>query len=162
DGLVLARGPELLLRLVERIVVGDPGRRLHHLGERPVRDAFAVRQAAPTEDGGALQARDELARQPALPDTRLAVDREQRGAAVARRTRERVLEQLELGLAADERRGEARERTAALAGAEHAVGEHRLVPPPELERAHLLEVDEPVREPAGTGADEDLARGRPL
>ena len=43
DRLVLAVVAQLLLRLVERVVVGDPGRRLHHLGERPVRDALAVR-----------------------------------------------------------------------------------------------------------------------
>ena len=33
-------------RPVERIVVGDPGRGLDHLGERPVRDALAVRERA--------------------------------------------------------------------------------------------------------------------
>ena len=46
DRLVLAAGAQLRARLVERVVVGDPGRRLHHLGERPVRDAFAVGEAA--------------------------------------------------------------------------------------------------------------------
>ena len=43
DRLVLAARAQLLLRVVERVVVGDARRRLHHLGERPVRDAFAVR-----------------------------------------------------------------------------------------------------------------------
>ena len=38
DRLVLAARAELLDRLVERVVVGDPGRGLDHLGERPVRD----------------------------------------------------------------------------------------------------------------------------
>jgi hypothetical protein len=46
--LVLARLTELFERLLERVVVGDPGRGLDHLGDRPVRHAFAVRQAAPT------------------------------------------------------------------------------------------------------------------
>src|SRR6185503_20551764 len=105
--LVLAVRAQLLACLVERVVVADARRRLHHLGERPVRDAFAVREAAAREHGRALEARDELAREAALPHTGIAVDRDERGAAVARRPRKRVLEQLELGLAADERRREA-------------------------------------------------------
>ena len=45
DGLLGAALAELLERLLERVVVGDPGRRLDHLAERPVRDALAVREA---------------------------------------------------------------------------------------------------------------------
>ena len=92
------------MRLVGRLVVGDARRRLHHLRERPVRDALAVRQAAADQDGRALDARDELAREPALPDAGISVDREERRTPVAHRARERVLEKLELGLAADEGR----------------------------------------------------------
>ena len=114
DGLVLAAVAKLLLRGVERVVVGDSGRRLHHLGERPVRDAFAVGQAASHQHGRALEARDELAREPALADARVAVEGEERGAAVADRAREGVLEQLELALPADERRREAADECAAI------------------------------------------------
>ena len=39
-----------------RVVVGDPGRALDHLGERPVGDALAVGQAAAGEHGRALDA----------------------------------------------------------------------------------------------------------
>ena len=44
DGLLGAALAELLERLLERIVVGDARGGLHHLAERPVRDALAVRQ----------------------------------------------------------------------------------------------------------------------
>ena len=64
-------------------------------------------QAAADEDRRALEAGDELAGEPALADAGLAVDRDERGAAGAHDALVGVLEQLELGLAADERRGEA-------------------------------------------------------
>ena len=44
DGVVAAAGAQLLDRLLHRVVVGDAGGDLDHLGERPVRDALAVRQ----------------------------------------------------------------------------------------------------------------------
>ena len=46
DRLVAAAGPELLGRSLHRVVVGDPGRGLHHLGQRPVGDALAVREGS--------------------------------------------------------------------------------------------------------------------
>ena len=108
------------LRRLHRIVVRDPGGRLDHLGQRPVRDALAVRQRAAGEDRRALDAGEELADQAALADARLAVDREDVRPAVADRALERVLEQLELGVAADERRGDLRvradRRARAMAG----------------------------------------------
>ena len=103
NGIVLAARAELLERLFERLVVGDSDRRLDHLRERPVRDAFAVGQAAALEHACAVHRVDELAGQPALADTRLSVDREEVGTAVTHRSLVRVLEQLQLGLAADER-----------------------------------------------------------
>ena len=57
DGLGRAAVAELLERDVERVVVGDARRGLDHLGERPVRDALAVRERAAAEDGGALERR---------------------------------------------------------------------------------------------------------
>ena len=60
--------------------------------------------ARPREDRRALDPGEELADQPALPHSRLAVDREDVRPPVADRARERVLEQVELRLAADERR----------------------------------------------------------
>ena len=152
------------LRLVERVVVGDPGRRLHHLGERPVRDALAVGKAAAGEDGRALETGDELAREPALADAGVAVDRDERGAPVADAARERVLEQLELGVAADERRGERAQRPAAvLDGADDAVGGDRRGRSPAARRgSRRLELDPALDEARRAGADEDLARLRLL
>ena len=72
---------ELLERLLERIVVGDPGRGLDHLAERPVGDALAVRKRAAHEHARPLEPVEELPREPALPDARLAVDREEVRAA---------------------------------------------------------------------------------
>ena len=90
DRLVLAAGLELLERLLDRVVVRDPGDSLDHLGERPVRDALPVRESAALQHRRALEPVDELARQAALADTGLAVDREQVGAPVADGPVERV------------------------------------------------------------------------
>ena len=46
-------GAQLRDRLLNRVVVGDPGRDLDHLGERPVGDALAVRERAADEDARA-------------------------------------------------------------------------------------------------------------
>src|SRR5205823_7990714 len=98
DRLVAATLDQLLLRRLHRIVVRDAGRRLDHLGQRPVRDALAVGQRPPGEDRRPLDPGEELPDQTALADARLAVDREDVRPAVADRTSERVLEELELGL----------------------------------------------------------------
>ncbi len=98
---------ELLERLLEGIVVGDACGGLDHLGERPVGDALAVWQAAAGEDARALEPVDELARETALADAGLAEDREQVRALVAHGAGEGVGEELELRLAADERRSRA-------------------------------------------------------
>ena len=146
-------------RLLDGIVVGDPGRGLHHLGERPVRDALAVGEAAAGEHGRALEARDELAREPALADARLAVDREQVRAAVAHGALERVLEQLELVLAADERRRQRRDGRPPRRGTPTArqTGSG-VAEAAQLARARGLELDRADGEPVRAGADEDLAR----
>ena len=136
DSIVLAARAELLERLLERLVVGDPDRRLDHLGERPVRHALAVRQAAALEHARAVHGVDELAGQAALADARLAVDREDVGAAVAQRSLVRVLEQLQLGLAADERGTDVDVRPVD--GADHAPGAHRRAHPLQLERPRVL------------------------
>ena len=89
---------------VSRVVVGDPGARLDHRGERPVRDAFAVRQRSAGEDCRALDALNELGDEARLAEAGLAEDRDELCAPVAHGARKRVLEELELLLAADERR----------------------------------------------------------
>ena len=103
DGLVAAALPELLRRRVDGVVVGDARGDLHHLGDRPVGDALAVRQAAPGQDRRALDAVDELPREPRLADPGGAVHGHEVRAPVSHRAGERVVQQLELLLAPDER-----------------------------------------------------------
>ena len=158
-GLVLAERPKLLDRDIERVVVGDPGRALDHLGERPVGDTLSVGQAAAREDGCALEALDELAREPALADAGLAVDREQVGAPVAQRAVVGVAQQLELRVAPDERRlKRARPDAAGLAGSDGPPGPQRLIEPLQLDRAELLDLDPPQREPVRARSEHELAR----
>src|SRR5207247_10030394 len=109
-----------------RSVGADSGLGLHHLGERPVRHAFAVRERASCEDCDAFDTGKELADEPALADARLAVDGEDVRTPVAKCPLERVLEQLELRLAADERRRDARDRKAAVEGGERTVRRKRM------------------------------------
>ena len=158
DLFVLAVLAELLLCLVDGVVVADSRGGLHHFGERPVRDALAVRERAAEEHGRALDAFGELAREAALADTGIAVDREERRAAVADRARIRVLEQLELRLAADERRLDGRDRRALVGGADDAARRDRVAEAAQLEEAGRLELDTPTDETRRAGADEDLPR----
>ena len=116
DGIRRAARAKLFDRDIERIVVGDVGRALDHLGERPVRDALAVRKAAPREDRRALERREKLVRETGLADSRLAVDGEEMSAPVAHRASEGVLEQLELVLASDQRRDRDPRRCASVRG----------------------------------------------
>ena len=158
DRLVAAALDQLLARGLHRVVVRDAGGGLDHLGERPVGDALAVRQRAAGEDRDALGAGEELAQQPALPDAGLAVDGEDVRTAVADRPRKRVLEQLELRLAPDERcrdgdalrlpvDGRERRDSAPIGSPEAA----------QLERADVLGLDAAVGEPVRALADQDLA-----
>ena len=99
-------------------------------------------QAAAEEHGRALEAGDELAREAALPDAGIAVEREERRAAVANRAREGVLEQLELALAADERRREAaRSARPAPTTQTTRCAATGFSPAAQVERADRLELD---------------------
>ena len=158
----LARRAELLERLFGGVVVGDARRGLDHLGKGPVRDALAVGQRAAREDRAAVEARDELAREPALPHPGIAVDREKVGTPVALRAFERVRQQLELRVAADERRLEAPHPRRPVDRSDHAPDPDRCAPPLQLERPDVLGLHAARRQPVRAGADEDLARRRGL
>jgi hypothetical protein len=162
DDLVLAEFAQLLDRDVERVVVDDPGCALHHLGERPVGDALAVRQAAAGENGGALERLAELVREAALADAGLAVDREQVRAAVAQRPVVGVLQQLELGVAADQRRLQGLRALGRGAGAEDAPRPHLVAEALQRDRPHVFGLDAAEREPMGGRADQQLAGLRRL
>ena len=160
DGLVLTALAQLLDRLANGVVVGDPGRRLHHLGERPVGDPLAVGQAAAGQHGRALERADELTDKAALADPRLAVNGDEVRAPVARGTLEGVGEQVELGFAADQRRddGRARGDLRAVDGADHAPGGELPGAALDLDRLDLLDLDRVEREPPRCRTDQDLHR----
>ena len=81
------------------VIVGDAGRLMDDLRNRPVRDALSVRQAAAAKDGCPFRdSRRELLDQPGLPDTRGADDREQVTGPVHRGRVERLVEQGELAI----------------------------------------------------------------
>src|SRR4029077_19691069 len=134
NGLVLARLPELLVCALQRVVVGDSGRSLDHLGHRPIGHAFSVGEAAAAEHRRAFEPVDELPREPALAYPGLAVQRDEGRVAVANGRLEGVLEQVELGLAADERRLERPHRAARLEGSDDTADGDRLRPAPQPQR----------------------------
>ena len=101
-GCLGAAGAELLECLLERVVVGDPGRSLDHLAEGPVRDTLSVRERATRQDARALDPVDELPGEATLPDARLSEDGEEVRPSVSDRARERVLEELQLRFPAHE------------------------------------------------------------
>ena len=122
---VRRRATELLGHLGGRVLLGDPGLRLDDLGERPQRDAVAVREAASLAPGDELGIRVddalELVDEAALPDARDADEREELRRSRVTSAVEGVLDDAELALAADELRArlvrdvdaEARERAAS-------------------------------------------------
>ena len=134
-----------------------PADALDHLGERPVRDALAVRKAATDEHRRALDRVEELARETGLADARLAVDREEVRALVAQRAGEGVLEQLQLGVPTDQRRvGRTLDRRSVRR--ERGPGPDRLLAAANVDRADVVDVDPPDREAVRGRADQDLAR----
>ena len=93
DRLALARGAQLLERLARRVVVADPGARLDHRRQRPVRDALAIGERAPPQRCHAFEPLRELGDQAGLAETGLAEDRQELAASIADGAGERVLEQ---------------------------------------------------------------------
>ena len=99
---------QLLEGLGRRVRLEDARLGLHDLAERPERDAVAVRQApslAPADEiRPAVDLLAELPDEPALSDAGLGDDGDELRRRLAQRTRERLAEQRELGVAADEER----------------------------------------------------------
>jgi len=126
-------------------------------GERPVRDALAVRKAASREDRRALERRQKLVRETCLADARLPVDGEQVGAPVAHRAGESVLEQLELVLAADQRRDRNASRWASVR-ADRSPDPDGLGASAHVYRADLVDFDTLESEPMRRRAYQDLSR----
>ena len=156
--LVATAVPELLVGGFDGVVVGDAGGHLHHLGDGPVRDALPVGQAAAREDRRALDAVDELAREARLADARRAEDRHEVHAVVPDDARERVVEQLDLLLAPDERHRDDEPAPDVLGDRDHAPCLDPVREAARLLRAERRRDDDPAREPLDGRAEHDLAR----
>src|SRR5262249_6383464 len=100
---------------------------------------------------------EELAHQPALADARLAVHRDEVRAAVAKRTRPRVVQELELLLPADEGRADHERAELALGRADDFPDGDRTRKPTKLELVLRVHPEPPPREVVGNRADQDLA-----
>ena len=102
------------VRVLRRVALGDPRGLADGLGERPERDAVAVREAAAAQDHGLpLDRPDELVDQPRLADAGLADDGHE-PRPVSARLGKGVAQDCELAVAADHGRVEAPRALAAL------------------------------------------------
>ena len=160
--LVAAGATELLGRRVDGVGIGDPGGNLHHLRDGPVGDALPVRQAAAREDRRALDAVHELARETRLPHSGGAEDRDEMDAIVPHRPRERVVKQVDLLLAADERHRDDQAAPDLLRDRDDTPCLDTLGEALRLLRAERRRHDEPARKPLDGGTEQDVTRLRGL
>jgi hypothetical protein len=151
-----------------RVAFEDPGLRLDHLAQRPERHTVAVRQAAPAPPGhetGVVGERAlELPDEPALADAGSADERDEVHGPVAARARDRVEDEAELLLAADQRRERAgRLRVEhVLPDAERLVDRDRLGLALRLEDPPLAVLEDRLRRAERALADEHGVRIRGL
>ena len=105
---LLERRRKLLARRVRRLVLADPAAHPHHVGERPVGHALPVGQAAAAMPVHLLddpvEVLVELPREPRLADARDAGHGDEVRASLLGAAVEELLAELQLPLAADERR----------------------------------------------------------
>jgi hypothetical protein len=156
-------GAEPLLHLGVGQPRRDPGRALDDLDDRPERDPLAVGEAAAEEDGGLVVDRvGELGDETRLPDAGRPQQREQVAGPVDGCALERLAEQGELALAADERRlRPARGRGRARDHGDQPPGGDRVFLALELQLGHRLDHDRVADEAVRRVADQRLAcRGR--
>ncbi len=163
SGAVFSSGHPDRADLLERdgggVGVRDVGDAPQDLGQGPVRDAVAVRQAPPPHDQRSPFLRggppDELVGQPALADPRVAVDRDDVRPAFGGRALVHGAEQSELGVAAHHRPAEP--HVGGFAGStEHGRSHDRLGLALQGEVATLAE-PESANRAAGPVGGQDLA-----
>ena len=155
-GVARAGLAELVERLLGRVVRRDPGRRLHHLRQRAIRQPLAERERSPRQDRGALEPCEEFAREAALADARVAEDRDELGAVITHRAGERVGQELELLLPSDVRRNDVERPAPRALRADHAPDVDARRKAFELPLAERLG-DDARREPRSRRPDQDLA-----
>ena len=166
-GCLRQRRLELGLRRRGLLVLGDPAAHAHHVGQRPVGDALAVRQAAPPVPvdalGDAVEVLVELPREPRLPDAGDPGDGDEMGLPLLGRVVEELLDLAQLAVAADERRLQAlRLERPAQAGDDPLRPEERRQPllALQLEGAGLLVDDRLLGGAARRVADVDRVPAR--
>ena len=141
-------------------VGGTPAELQHDFDERPVRDPFAVREAAPSDDSDVVERRDELGGEPRLADSRGTKNGEEMACGLRTHAFPCVVESAPLALTTDDRNVEATNELAAR-GDEHVRG-YRLRLSFEVEPPLLAEVDCAPCKPGCLRADQDLAGLRSL
>ena len=158
---------ELRGGFVGRVGLEDSGVGLHDLAERPERDAVPVREAAalpPVDElGPVVDPGAELREQAGLADAGLAGDRDELDLRLADHALERVLEQTQLAVAADERRRRGRfgvdaEPAASPTRARQVA--HRLALALQLEGRQLVVADRLPRRPVRVLVDDEAADRR--
>ena len=147
-----------------RVALVDASERLHRLGQRPVRHALAVGEAAARADRGRrLEPRQELCGQARLAHARGAEHGHELARALLGRAVERVLEHPSLAHTADEgRRCRAGPAGEVVVQRDHAIRRDGIGLPFQVERLDRLGDDRPVHEPVGGRTDQDLAHRRGL
>ena len=104
-GVVAEQARDLRARGGGRVLLGDTGRRPHHLAHRPVGDGVAVGRTAAAQDPRAIgQPQQELLDEPRLPHAGFSQHRDDVARAVRDRLTEPRLQDGELRIAADEPR----------------------------------------------------------
>ncbi len=148
-GLIADGGGQAGARLGGAGRVRDGRSVAHELGDGPVRDALTVGQAAAAEDPSAPVARgDELVREPALPDPRLANDCHELRPALPHAPDEGGLQLGQLHRAPLEARAAPRGgRLERRGDVEQSVRRNRIEPALKQERRHRLDGDLPARQP---------------
>ncbi|HET6877683.1 MAG TPA: hypothetical protein VFH38_09160 [Jatrophihabitans sp.] len=152
-------------RGIERVFLGDPEALPDHLAQSPVRDTFAVGQAAaavpPHHLGESVDVLLELPAQPRFPDPGRAGDHDQPRAFPVGGRVEQLLDRAELRIATDERRLETIDALRAADPGEYprrAEQCHRLALALEVMFAFVGEADGGGGEPPGRVVDPYLSR----
>ena len=155
---------ELVHDLLGVVTVDDARRAAQDLGERPERDAFAVRETPAVEHGGpGLERRDHLGRQPRLSRAGGPENREQVAGPVAPGVLEGFDREPQLVLSPDERRIEATgPRRRVLGHFDESVRDQWPFLSLDGQRRELLGRGRMPDEPVGVLAEEHLSRGGAL
>ena len=154
---------ELGARLLGSILEVDAGRLAHHLAQRPEGDAVAVGEAAAANDARARAGTgDHLARQPRFADAGIADQGDEPRRATLRDLAQRLVDRLQLLLAADDRRVGPPHVAFAAAGRDQAIRRHPLLLALELQRLDGLDLHRIAHQAIGRVAEVDLVRRRGL